>query len=181
VAGNCGKGSGRAWHNHIEGIELARLDMADLLHSSLGLVCPLVDERTTETTGTRRPTRAQAEEAVRTLISWAGDNPQREGLRDTPAWVVRAYEDWFSGYARDPADQLRRTFDEVGGFDEIVLLRDIPFESFCEHHMAPIIGRAHIGYLPNCRVVGISKLARLLDMQGVCKYRNGSLQRLQTN
>jgi GTP cyclohydrolase IA len=142
---------------------MAGLDMDDLLHSSPGSVCPLVDEATAEITGTRRPTRAQAEEAVRTLISWAGDNPQREGLRDTPARVVRAYEDWFSGYARDPADQLRRTFDEVGGFDEIVLLRDIPFESFCEHHMAPIIGRAHIGYLPNCRVVGISKLARLLD------------------
>ena len=110
-----------------------------------------------------RPSRAAAEEAVRTLIGWAGDDPGREGLADTPARVVRAFSDWFSGYDHDPADHLRRTFEEVGGYDEIVVLKAIPFESHCEHHMAPIIGEAHIGYLPDRRVVGISKLARLVD------------------
>ena len=93
-------------------------------------------------------TRSSAEEAVRTLLRWAGDDPQREGLRDTPKRVVDAYRDWFSGYAIDPDDYLRRTFEEVEGYDEMVVLRDIAFESFCEHHMAPIIGRAHVGYLP---------------------------------
>ena len=111
-----------------------------------------------------KPTRAEAEEAVRTLIRWAGDDPGREGLLDTPGRVVRAYEEWFSGYAEDPRDYLQRTFEEVGGYDEIVLLRDIRFESHCEHHMAPISGKAHIGYLPRNRVVGISKLARLVDV-----------------
>src|SRR5262252_8219295 len=111
-----------------------------------------------------RPTRAEAEEAVRVLIRWAGDDPEREGLDGTPARVVRAYEEWFAGYVEDPAELLRRTFEEVGGYDEIVLLRDIRFESHCEHHMAPIIGRVHIGYLPRKRVVGISKLARLVDV-----------------
>jgi GTP cyclohydrolase I len=111
-----------------------------------------------------RPTRAEAEAAVRTLIRWAGEQPDREGLDGTPARVVRAYEEWFAGYGEDPAELLQRTFEEAGGYDEIVLLRDIRFESHCEHHMAPIIGRAHIGYLPRNRVVGISKLARLVEV-----------------
>ena len=113
----------------------------------------------------RKPavTREQAEEAVRTLLRWAGDDPAREGLLDTPKRVVNAYGDWFSGYAIDPADYLRRTFEEVAGYDEMIVLRDIEFESYCEHHMAPIIGRAHIGYLPTDKVVGISKLARVVD------------------
>ncbi len=116
------------------------------------------------TNETERPTRAQAEGAVRTLIQWAGENPDREGLRGTPARVVRAYEEWFAGYFEDPREYLQRTFEEVAGYDEIVLLRDIRFESHCEHHIAPIIGRVHIGYLPRKRVVGISKLARLVDV-----------------
>ena len=107
--------------------------------------------------------REQAEEAVRTLLRWAGDDPAREGLLDTPKRVVKAYRDWFSGYESDPAEFLRRTFEEVAGYDELIVLRDIAFESHCEHHMAPIIGRAHVGYLPNGRVVGISKLARVVD------------------
>ncbi|MEO8802583.1 MAG: GTP cyclohydrolase I FolE [Rudaea sp.] len=107
-------------------------------------------------------TQTQAEEAVRTLLLWAGDDPQREGLRDTPTRVAKAYRDWFSGYAEDPADYLRRTFEEVAGYDEMIVLRDIEFESHCEHHMAPIIGRAHVGYLPTDKVVGISKLARVV-------------------
>src|SRR5919202_6251411 len=111
-----------------------------------------------------RPTRSEAEAAIRTLIRWAGDDPAREGLRDTPERVVRAYEEWFAGYDEDPVELLQRTFEEVGGYDDIVLLRDIRFESHCEHHMAPIIGRVHIGYLPNKRVVGISKLARLVEV-----------------
>jgi len=111
-----------------------------------------------------RPSRAEAEEAVRTLLRWAGEEPEREGLDGTPARVVRAYEEWFAGYGEDPAELLQRTFEEAGGYDEIVLLRDIRFESHCEHHMAPIIGRAHIGYLPRNRVVGISKLARLVEV-----------------
>jgi GTP cyclohydrolase IA len=101
---------------------------------------------------------------VRTLLRWAGEDPTREGLRDTPARVVRAYRDWFSGYEQDPGEYLRRTFEEVAGYDELIVLTDIEFESHCEHHMAPIIGRAHIGYLPNNRVVGISKLARVVDV-----------------
>jgi GTP cyclohydrolase IA len=105
----------------------------------------------------------EAEEAVRTLLRWAGDDPGREGLRDTPKRMVNAYRDWFSGYAINPEDYLRRTFEEVGGYDEMIVLRDIAFESHCEHHVAPIIGRAHIGYLPTDRVVGISKLARVVD------------------
>ena len=109
------------------------------------------------------PTEAEAKNAVRTLIRWAGDDPDREGLKATPARVVRAYKEWFSGYDEDPNDYLLRTFEEVGGYDEMVLLRDIRFESHCEHHMAPIIGRVHIGYLPRNRVVGISKLARLVE------------------
>ena len=108
-------------------------------------------------------TQADAEAAVRTLLQWAGEDPAREGLLDTPARVARAYKDWFSGYALDPAEYLRRTFKEVEGYDELIVLRDIGFESHCEHHMAPIIGRAHVGYLPNGRVVGISKLARVVE------------------
>ena len=111
-----------------------------------------------------RPSRASAEAAVRTLIRWAGDDPDREGLVGTPARVVRAYEEWFAGYFEDPRAYLKRTFEEVGGYDEIVLLRDIRFESHCEHHIAPIIGRVHIGYLPRHRIVGISKLIRLIDV-----------------
>jgi GTP cyclohydrolase I len=113
---------------------------------------------------TDRPSRSDAEDAVRTLIRWAGDNPNRQGLLGTPARVARAYEEWFSGYTEEPRDYLSRTFDEVAGYDEMVVLRDIVFESHCEHHLAPIIGRAHIGYLPRNRVVGISKLARLVDV-----------------
>ncbi len=109
------------------------------------------------------PTKTEAENAVRTLIRWAGDDPDREGLRATPARVVRAYKEWYSGYDEDPNDYLLRTFEEVGGYDEMVLLRDIRFVSHCEHHMAPIIGRVHIGYLPRNRVIGISKLARLVE------------------
>ena len=112
----------------------------------------------------RRPSQAEAEAAVRTLIRWAGDDPRREGLRDTPGRVVRAYQEWFAGYDEDPNDLLQRTFEEVGGYDEIVVLRDIHFHSHCEHHLAPIIGRVHVAYLPDRRVVGISKLARLVDL-----------------
>jgi GTP cyclohydrolase IA len=111
----------------------------------------------------RKATRGAAEEAVRTLLSWAGEDPGREGLRDTPQRVVDAYRDWFSGYQIDPAAYLRRTFEEVGGYDEVIVLRDISFESHCEHHMAPIIGRVHIGYLPADKVVGISKLVRVVE------------------
>ena len=111
-----------------------------------------------------KPSRSEAEAAVRTLIQWAGDDPAREGLLGTPARVVRAYEEWFSGYGDDPREYLKRTFEETGGYDEIVVLRDIRFESHCEHHIAPVIGRVHIGYLPRNRVVGISKLARLVEV-----------------
>ena len=107
--------------------------------------------------------REQAEEAVKILLRWAGDDPSREGLIDTPKRVVKAYADWFSGYSVDPREYMRRTFEEVEGYDEMVVLRDIAFESYCEHHMAPIIGRAHVGYLPSNKVVGISKLARVVD------------------
>ena len=109
-------------------------------------------------------TKTAAEDAVRTLLRWAGEDPAREGLRDTPKRVVEAYKDWYSGYAVDPRDYLRRTFEEMAGYDEMVVLRDIEFESHCEHHMAPIIGRAHVGYLPKTKVVGISKLARVVDV-----------------
>lgn len=114
-------------------------------------------------TADSRPSREEAEAAVRTLLAWAGDNPGREGLQDTPARVARAYEEFFGGYAIDPLELLERTFSEVEGYDEMVLLRDIRFESHCEHHLAPIIGRAHVAYMPTHRVVGISKLARVVD------------------
>ena len=110
-----------------------------------------------------RPAKAEVEEAVRTLIRWAGDDPAREGLLGTPDRVARAFEEFFAGYAQDPHEILQKTFEEVEGYDEMVVLRDIPFESHCEHHMVPIIGKAHVGYLPHQRVVGISKLARVVD------------------
>ncbi|WP_310448138.1 GTP cyclohydrolase I, partial [Thiobacillus sp.] len=111
-----------------------------------------------------RPDRATAEDAVRTLIRWAGDDPDREGLLDTPARVVRSYEEFFAGYLEDPVQTLSRTFSEVDGYDEMIVMTDIRFESHCEHHMVPIIGKAHVAYLPDRRVVGISKLARLVDI-----------------
>ncbi len=111
----------------------------------------------------KRPSRKQAEEAVHTLLLWAGEDPSREGLRDTPRRVAQAYEEWFAGYKEDPVRYLQRTFEEVDGYDEMIVLRDITFESHCEHHMAPIIGKAHVGYLPNNKVVGISKLARVVE------------------
>lgn len=110
-----------------------------------------------------RPSRAEAEAAVRTLLRWAGDDPDREGLVGTPERVARAYEEFFSGYNVDPIDLLRRTFEEVEGYDEMVVLRDIRIESYCEHHVVPIIGKAHVAYLPKSRVVGISKLARVVE------------------
>ena len=112
---------------------------------------------------TPAPDRAQAEDAVRTLLRWAGDDPAREGLVDTPARVARAFEEFFAGYREDPLEYLERTFEEVDGYDEMVVLRDIRLESYCEHHLAPILGKIHIGYLPEKRVVGISKLARVAD------------------
>jgi GTP cyclohydrolase IA len=114
----------------------------------------------------RRPNQTEAEEAVRTLIRWAGDDPGREGLRATPARVVRAYGEWFAGYTQDARSFLNRTFEDVGGYNEAVMLRDIPLQSYCEHHMAPIHGVVHIAYLPDKRIVGISKLARLVEAFG---------------
>ncbi len=113
--------------------------------------------------GSNRPSRLEAEEAVRTLIRWAGDDPDRQGLLDTPKRVARAYEEWFAGFKADPTQMLERCFEEIAGYDEIILLRDIRFTSHCEHHMAPITGRVHIGYLPDKRVVGISKLVRVVQ------------------
>ena len=110
-----------------------------------------------------KPTRAQAEAAIRTMLLWAGDDPNREGLLETPSRVVKAFEEWFSGYDQDPEAYMRRTFEEVEGYDNMIVLKDIRFESHCEHHLAPIIGRAHVGYLPTHRVVGISKLARVVE------------------
>jgi len=111
----------------------------------------------------RRPGQRQAEDAVKTLLLWAGEDSNREGLIDTPARVARAYKDWFAGYKQNPVGYLKRTFEEVEGYDEMIVLRDIHFESHCEHHMAPIIGHAHVGYLPNNKIVGISKLARVVE------------------
>lgn len=113
--------------------------------------------------GVVAPTREQAEEAVRTLIRWAGDDPDREGLRLTPKRVARAFDELFAGYAADPAEILQRTFSEIEGYDEMVTLRDIPMSSHCEHHMLPFLGKAHVGYIPEKRVVGISKIARVVD------------------
>lgn len=109
-----------------------------------------------------RASKAEAQEAVRTLLRWAGEDPEREGLRETPDRVVRAFQEYFRGYDEDPVEYLHRTFEEISGYDEVVLLRDIPFVSHCEHHIAPIIGKAHVAYLPRERIVGISKLARVV-------------------
>jgi GTP cyclohydrolase IA len=128
----------------------------------VNIVTPTTSREETSVTPSR-PTKEQAEEAVRTLLLWAGDDPDREGLRDTPARVARSYQEFFVGYGTDPVAMLARTFEETDGYDEIVLLRDIRLESTCEHHMAPIIGRVHVAYLPHRRVVGISKLARVVD------------------
>jgi GTP cyclohydrolase IA len=118
---------------------------------------------TTPESALARPSRAEAEQAVRTLLRWAGDNPERDGLRETPARVVRSYEEFYKGYAQDPEAILLKTFEEIEGYDEMIVLRNIRFESHCEHHMAPIIGHAWVGYIPNGRVVGISKLARVVE------------------
>jgi len=122
------------------------------------------EPRSRQPTVVRRPTRKEAEEAVRTLIRWAGDDPEREGLVGTPDRIVRSYQEFFSGYGEDPVALLQQTFEETNGYDEIVVLKDIRFESHCEHHIAPIIGKVHVAYLPDKRVVGISKLARLVDV-----------------
>ena len=120
-------------------------------------------EKAENSIGRNKPSRDEAEKAVEVLLRWAGDNPLREGLLDTPARVVRAYEEFFAGYLEDPEKMLERTFEEVEGYDDIVMLRDIAVQSHCEHHLVPILGKAHIAYLPDKRVVGISKLARVLD------------------
>jgi GTP cyclohydrolase IA len=122
------------------------------------------ETRSRQPTAVRQPTRKEAEEAVRTLIRWAGDDPEREGLLGTPDRIVRSYQEFFSGYGEDPVALLQQTFEETNGYDEIVVLKDIRFESHCEHHIAPIIGKVHVAYLPDKRVVGISKLARLVDV-----------------
>ena len=123
-----------------------------------------IEKRARNDVKSGRPSREEAEEAVRVLVRWAGDDPSREGLRSTPGRVVRAYEEYFAGYATDPTEVLGRTFKETNGYDEIVVLKDIRFESHCEHHIAPIIGKVHIAYLPDKRVIGISKLARLVEV-----------------
>ncbi|MBI1274654.1 GTP cyclohydrolase I FolE [bacterium] len=121
------------------------------------------DQALPKKTVLKRPSQTEAEDAVRTLLAWAGDDPSREGLIDTPKRVAKSYADLFMGYGMDPAEILARTFEEIDGYDEMVVLRDIEFESHCEHHMLPIIGKAHVAYLPDKRVVGISKLARVVD------------------
>lgn len=113
---------------------------------------------------TSRPTQAEVENAVSVLLRWTGDDPTREGLADTPTRVAKAYREMFGGYDEDPAEELGRVFEEVAGYDDLVLIRDIPFYSHCEHHMVPIIGKAHVGYLPDGRVVGLSKIARVVDI-----------------
>ncbi len=118
----------------------------------------------THWTSTDKPSEADAEAAVRTLLAWAGDDPRREGLRDTPRRVTKAFREYFSGYGQDPADILDRVFEEVGGYDDMVMLKDIPFTSHCEHHIAPFFGRAHVAYLPMGGVVGLSKIARTVDV-----------------
>ena len=120
-------------------------------------------EKAENSIGLNKPSREEAEKAVEVLLRWAGDNPLREGLLDTPARVVRAYEEFFAGYLEDPEKMLERTFEEVEGYDDMVMLRDVAVQSHCEHHLVPILGKAHIAYLPDKRVVGISKLARVLD------------------
>jgi GTP cyclohydrolase IA len=122
-----------------------------------------VKKATAVKTAAALPSREEAEKAVETLLRWAGDDPAREGLLDTPKRVAKAFEEWFQGYKEDPEEYLKRTFEEVEGYDEMIVLRDIRFESHCEHHLAPIIGKAHVGYLPTNRVVGISKLARVVE------------------
>ncbi len=129
--------------------------------TALPNITPLPNGHAKDLSG--RPSRAEAEQAVRTLLAWTGDDPEREGLLDTPRRVVKAYEEFFAGYDDDPMEYLARTFEETAGYDEMVVLRDIRIESFCEHHMSPILGKLHVGYLPNKRVVGISKLARVAD------------------
>ena len=129
-----------------------------------------------------KPTRDQAEKAVKTLIEWAGDNPDREGLVETPKRVVKAYEQFFEGYNQDPEEILTKTFEEVEGYDEMVIVKDIRLESHCEHHIVPILGKAHIGYIPNNRVVGISKLARIVDVFGKrLQTRNYDISNCQCN
>jgi len=125
-----------------------------------------VETGSTRSSGLGRPTRAEAEAAVRTLLAWTGDDPDREGLLDTPSRVVKAYGEFFKGYEEDPVDVLSRTFEEVGGYDDLVMLRDIDLNSHCEHHMVPFIGKAHVAYYPTDRVVGLSKLARVVDIFG---------------
>jgi GTP cyclohydrolase I len=142
----------REWRQEKQGMDALATDIGSIF------------DQAQETAATGRPSRTEAEAAVRTLIRWAGDDPRREGLMDTPARVLRAYAEWLGGYDADPVALLERTFGESGGYDGIVLLRDITFVSHCEHHMAPVRGRAHIAYLPSTRVVGISKLARIVEL-----------------
>jgi GTP cyclohydrolase IA len=138
--------------------------LVDAVSNDRRLPAPLATDSLGDTMRPAFPSRADAEEAVRTLLLWAGDNPDREGLLGTPDRVVRSYEEFFAGYRVDPVELLQRTFEETDGYDEMVVLKDIRFESYCEHHMVPIIGKAHIAYLPRHRVVGISKLARVVDV-----------------
>src|SRR6185312_6757927 len=145
------------------GFERKARDLRALHSVGDGAMSPRDDAAGQTRPALAKPSREEAEAAVRTLLRWAGDDPGREGLLDTPSRVVRAYEEWFSGYDADPEEMLQRTFEEVEGYDEMVVLRDIRFESYCEHHLAPIIGKAHIAYLPKNRVIGISKLARILE------------------
>lgn len=128
------------------------------------IVTSLRGNAATQDQAVEKPTREEAEAAVRTLLKWMGEDPQREGLLDTPARVVKAYGELFGGYAEDPSDVLGRTFEEVAGYDDIVLVKDIQFHSHCEHHMVPIIGKAHVAYLPDDRVLGLSKIARVVDI-----------------
>ena len=130
----------------------------------MNVIQPIAGAKSDIAADLKRPSREEAEAAVRVLLRWAGDDPDREGLVGTPDRVVRSYEEFFSGYLEDPTDMLARTFEETEGYDEMVLLRDIPFESHCEHHMVPILGTAHVAYLPKDRVVGISKLARVVEI-----------------
>ena len=125
----------------------------------------MTDDKTTNKKSVR-PTREEAMEAVKTMLAWAGDDPTREGLLETPKRVVKAYEEFFSGYNMDPDEILNKTFEEVAGYDEMIIIKDIRLESHCEHHMVPILGKAHLAYIPNNRVVGISKLARIVDVYG---------------